>query len=68
MTTKQLQCLLRGAIQRIQLTNNGMRERISDPWLAREDKRRISMHVAKTDMWLAKARRAVAKPRTIKHK
>lgn len=65
MTNAQLKDLLRSAIRYIARENRIYRDIYTSKGMMAG---RHGLRVAKTDMLLAKMRRAVARPRTIKHK
>lgn len=64
MTAKQLQSLLRQAMRYIDATNRHRRRVFLDLSTMRIEPRSIALEIAKTDMLLAKMRRAVARPKT----
>lgn len=68
MTTKQLQSLLRQAMRYIEAENRTRRRVFTRTDTMRIEPRSVALEIARTDMLLAKMRRAVAKPRSIKHK
>lgn len=59
MTKKQLQHLLRWAIRYVQESNQSTREVHMHPVSKRIQPSSVALEVAKTDVWLAKARSGV---------
>lgn len=63
MTAPQLRDLLRWAIRYVDIQNKVTRQVCTNPTTKRIHSRKIALDVAKTDMWLVKARRGLAKPK-----
>lgn len=63
MTTKQLQSLLRQAMRYISTQNSVNRAISTNLRTGRIHNRSVALDVARTDMLLAKMRRAVARPK-----
>lgn len=63
MTAPQLKVLLRWAIRYMDRENQINRRVYTNPRTGGIEPRSVALAVAKTDMWLSRARKAVARPR-----
>lgn len=64
MTNSQLKQLLRWAVRYIRVNNAVARSMLPGANLCPKHRRVIALDVAKADIWLSKAGKAVARPKT----